>query len=86
MTDVNNTLKERGGRYGTMKKNGEVSQLMKRSMRVGTNWDKLTYDKKESLEMICHKISRIVNGDPEYADSWHDIAGYAKLIEDTLEK
>jgi len=35
--------------------------------------------------MICHKISRIVNGDPNYKDSWHDIIGYAKLIEDKLE-
>ena len=36
--------------------------------------------------MIFHKIGRIVNGDPNYADSWHDIAGYAKLVEDRLNK
>ena len=35
--------------------------------------------------MICHKIGRIVNGDPDYADSWIDIAGYAKLVADRLE-
>ena len=34
--------------------------------------------------MILHKIGRILNGDPNYADSWHDIAGYAKLVEDEL--
>lgn len=31
--------------------------------------------------MIQHKIGRILNGDPAYADSWHDIAGYATLVE-----
>ena len=27
---------------------------------------------------------RIVNGDPHYHDSWHDIVGYAKLVADRL--
>lgn len=35
--------------------------------------------------MIFHKIARILNGDPNYADSWVDIAGYAKLVADELE-
>jgi hypothetical protein len=34
--------------------------------------------------MILHKIARIVNGDSNYADSWHDIGGYAKLVVDEL--
>lgn len=34
--------------------------------------------------MIVHKIGRILNGDPNYADSWHDIAGYATLIDQQL--
>jgi hypothetical protein len=34
--------------------------------------------------MICHKIARILNGDPNYADSWVDIAGYAQLVADRL--
>jgi hypothetical protein len=34
--------------------------------------------------MICHKLGRIAAGDIDYADSWHDIAGYAKLVEDRL--
>jgi hypothetical protein len=36
------------------------------------------------LDMICHKIGRIINGDPDYADSWHDIAGYAQLVANRL--
>ena len=36
--------------------------------------------------MIAHKIGRILNGDPNYLDSWIDIVGYAQLIVDRLHK
>ena len=42
-------------------------------------------DQVEALEMIAHKIGRIINGDHSYSDSWHDIAGYAKLVADRLD-
>jgi len=42
-------------------------------------------DQREALDMICHKIARIVNGNPDYADSWTDIAGYATLVAERLE-
>jgi len=35
--------------------------------------------------MIAHKIGRILNGDPDYQDSWHDIIGYARLVERQLQ-
>lgn len=34
---------------------------------------------KEALHMIATKISRVLNGDPNHADHWDDIAGYAFL-------
>lgn len=40
---------------------------------------------QEALDMIAHKIGRIINGNPYYTDSWVDIAGYAQLIVDELE-
>jgi hypothetical protein len=33
----------------------------------------------EALEMIAHKIGRIIAGDPDFDDHWDDIAGYAKI-------
>lgn len=42
-------------------------------------------DQQEALDMIAHKLGRILNGDPDYADSWADIAGYARLVADRLE-
>jgi len=38
------------------------------------------------LQMVQHKIARVLNGDPTYADNFVDIAGYAKLVADELEK
>jgi hypothetical protein len=42
-------------------------------------------DQEEALSLICTKIARIVNGDPNYIDSWRDVAGYAQLVADRLE-
>jgi hypothetical protein len=39
----------------------------------------------EALEMIAHKIARILNGNPDHHDHWHDIAGYATLVAERLE-
>lgn len=39
---------------------------------------------RESLDLIATKIARLCIGDPNDRDSWHDIAGYAKLAEDRL--
>jgi hypothetical protein len=53
-------------------------QLEKRGKRLAP-------DQQEALDMIFAKIGRIINGDADYADSWIDIAGYAKLVADRLE-
>ena len=82
--DVTETLTERGNRYGKFKDHAELSQQLKNVMHCSDGWGGLDYDMRESLEMIQHKIARILNGDPTYADSWHDIAGYAKLVDDRL--
>lgn len=83
-SDINTTLEERGNRYGEFDNHAAITQNLKRAMVNSPNWAKLSDDKKEALEMIAHKIGRILNGDPEYKDSWHDIIGYAKLVEKTL--
>ena len=55
-------------------------------MRCTPNWEKLSSDKKEALEMLATKISRVLTGNPDYHDNWHDIEGYTKLIADDLLK
>ena len=88
MSDIASTLAERGNRYGPFEGHAEITQTLKAviSNRLAALDKGLMPDQAEALDMICHKIGRIINGDPDYADSWIDIAGYAKLVADRLEK
>ena len=85
-TSIEKVLAERGSRYGEFVDHAFITQSIKSAMVNSPNWKRLSDDMKESLEMIAHKIGRILNGDPEYIDSWTDIVGYAKLVEDYLIK
>jgi hypothetical protein len=83
---VDATLAERGSRYGEFDEHARITQSIKRAMATGRRWDGLADDQKEALEMLAHKVGRILNGDPDYIDSWHDIIGYTRLVEQRLEK
>ena len=82
--DIAGTLAERGSRYGDFPGHAKITQNIKRAMQDSLNWDHLTDQQREALEMVAHKIGRILNGDPNYHDSWHDIIGYTKLVADEL--
>lgn len=84
MTDIAATLQERGNRYGSFEGHARITQSLKNIMIASPNWMLLAADQKEALEMVAHKIGRILNGDPDYDDSWFDITGYAKLVADRL--
>lgn len=81
------TLTERGSRYGAFVGHADITQRLKRTMSdaLKARSKTLADDQVEALEMIAHKIGRIINGDPDYSDSWVDIAGYAKLVADRLD-
>lgn len=83
---ITDTLTQRGSRYGPFKGHAEITQSLKDVAHRSPNWPNLSADKREAVEMIFHKIGRFLNqdSDPEYRDNWHDIIGYAKLVEDTL--
>ena len=81
---IDTTLAERGNRYGKFTGHAEITQALKDTMKAAPKWGNLTADQREALEMIAHKIGRILNGDANYHDSWHDIVGYAKLVADRL--
>ena len=84
---ITEILDERGKRYGTFVGHAEVSQQLKTVMAdaLMQRSKDITNDQQEALDMIAHKIARIINGDPNYADSWIDIAGYAQLVADRLQ-
>lgn len=79
---VADTLAERGARYGDFTDHAAISQDLQEVMQRTPGWCKLDAVKREALILVQHKVARILNGDPEYRDNWHDIGGYAKLAED----
>ena len=80
------TLRARGNRYGEYVDVSARAQAIKDVLRGGQSWMDMEPYMQESLDLIANKLSRIVNGDPFYRDSWHDIGGYAKLVEIELQK
>jgi hypothetical protein len=87
LKDVIPTLLEaRGTRYGEFPTCSVLSQRLKGSLESHPNYAILPAPLRESLELICMKMARIVNGDPTYIDNWVDIQGYAKLIEVYLQE
>jgi len=77
---------ERGKTHGAFEDHAGATQDLKRVFekhnfaRVATRKQlPLTDMQRESIEMILHKIGRIVAGDANFQDHWDDIAGYAKI-------
>jgi hypothetical protein len=85
--DVDETLDTRALSYGKFKDGAALMQGIKRQMANHAQKHEKTFadDQWEALEMIVHKIGRIVNGNPDVVDHWVDIAGYAKLVSDRLQ-
>jgi hypothetical protein len=86
MSNIEDTLKERNARYGSWAEHARIAQNIKEAMQDSPNWHTLTPYMKETLDMMAQKVGRILNGDPCYLDSWHDIIGYFKLVENILNK
>lgn len=84
MSDIDKTLAERGERYGQFRDHAVIAQDIKDAMWHRDGWTRLAPDQKQALEVIADKVARILNGDPQYHDNWHDIVGYAKLVADRL--
>lgn len=76
---IESILSERQNTYGEFIDNATISQLLKDVLKKAPSYSRLTPIQKESLEMMMSKVSRIVCGDPNYKDSWVDIAGFATL-------
>ena len=83
--NVKDTLKERGQTHGDFGENAKLSRNLKHTINQFKTMH-LSHRQHEALDAICAKIARICTGDPDHADSWHDIAGYATLIEEHLNK
>ena len=84
LQSTEDTLKERGSRYGEFANHAALSQEFKRLFRTNVenhgrpeNFEPFIL---EAIDMIFHKLARIANGDPTYDDNYRDIAGFAELV------
>ena len=75
------TIPNRDHQHGGMEAVGQMAQNLKGAMRAGDNWPRLTPGEREALDMIVHKIARILSGaDPHDHQHWEDVAGYAQAV------
>jgi hypothetical protein len=95
-SSVEATLAQRGSRYGDFTDHARLCQALQQELQefkpisepagAVTKWEKLSPVQRQALTVIMDKVARILTGDPNYDDNWHDIQGYAKLVEDRLPK
>lgn len=83
ISDTQATLNERKSTYGDFENVAEMTQGLLFVMGQ-YGYESMPDMHKEAIHMICSKMARIVNGDHNHLDSWHDICGYAKLIENNI--
>lgn len=92
MVDIEKVIETRGSTHGRFEDNAKYSQLMKRVITAAVadrgrrGADNLSHVQREALDMIVHKIARILAGDADYSDHWVDIQGYAQLVLDNVEE
>lgn len=84
--DVQEILVERGKTHGDFAVHARITQQMKLVMRDTPNWDGLSHLQQESLDMLAHKIGRVLAGNPDHLDHWDDMAGYSTLVGNALRK
>lgn len=79
---VETMLTEREKTHGNFRDHARCTQRLKSVLRdeleiVGKT---LTMEQQEALDMVFHKIGRVVAGDADFLDHWDDMAGYSTLV------
>jgi len=88
-SDTKALVAERGKTHGAFEDHASATQRLtsafyrEHSKRQARNQPPLSDTQREAAEMILHKLGRIVAGDPNFADHWDDIAGYAVIANRT---
>lgn len=83
--EIDALLTERSQTHGDYAQHAGITQQLKQAMHNTPGWSKLNDMQRETLDMIAHKAGRVLAGNPNFADHWDDIAGYARLVSQTIE-
>ena len=88
-------IESRDKTHGFYPDTASIVQFLKRCARDARNWERcdsktgepiMSDAQREAVDMIMHKLGRVLNGDPNEPDHWQDIAGYATLVVNLLTK
>ena len=85
-TDERNIVDHRAETHGDFASNAKVSQKLKTVVRESAHYENLTYEEREAIDMILHKIARIVSSRVHFIDHWRDLIGYSELVVRKLKK
>jgi len=78
-------LEARGKAYGSYGKISKTAQGLKDQFRSDEDWQYLLPQERESIDMICTKLARLLHGSNDKTDTLNDIAGYAELAKERKE-
>lgn len=81
---IEETLKTRGNVHGDFVSSAVFKDAVGKIIRMTPNYDRMDAACHQAMFMIVEKMGRILYGDPIFADHWHDISGYAKLIDNAI--
>lgn len=81
---VRQTLNQRQSQYGSFEDVAQTTEQLFQVIKGGASFVDFTESQRMALYMIFSKVARLSNGDCNHKDSWHDIAGYATLIDEVL--
>lgn len=84
VSDTHKILEDREKTHGNFRDHSYYTQALKSVIKESPNYDRMSEMQMEALDMIAHKIGRILAGNPDHKDHWLDIEGYARLISRNL--
>jgi hypothetical protein len=80
MDQITDILSDRQSTHGDFSEVAKLDRAFKALLQKSPNWGYLSDTQALALEMIFHKLSRILSGNPNHPDHVADIQGYAELF------
>jgi NTP pyrophosphatase (non-canonical NTP hydrolase) len=77
-------LSERARTHGRFSGVAGCTQQLKEIMRGCPSWGRMSPSQREGAEMVAHKLCRILNGNPDHLDHWHDLGGYSVRVAEEI--
>lgn len=81
---IEKTLAERGKTYGPFLEKAKTVQALIDVVIHEPGWERLAADQKQCIMVCFDKFARAIHGDPNHRDNFHDVVGYAKLVDDRM--